>query len=55
MIKNFIYLDVEKLHSLSSQIFEGVTEYVLNESSRSQRTRSHKKDRRVAGRFLAKF
>lgn len=30
MIKNFIYLDEEKLYSLSSQIFEGVTEYVLN-------------------------
>ena len=32
MIKNFIYLDEEKMYSLSSQLFEGVTEYVLNES-----------------------
>ncbi|MGZ4162234.1 MAG: DUF6414 family protein [Neobacillus sp.] len=31
VIKNFIYLDEEKMYSLSSQIFEGVTEYVLNE------------------------
>lgn len=33
MIKNFIYLDEEKMHSLSSQLFEGVTEYVLNQTS----------------------
>jgi len=33
MIKNFIYLDEEKMYSLSSQLFEGVTEYVLHESS----------------------
>lgn len=32
MIRNFIYLDTDKLNSLSSQIFEGVTEYVINES-----------------------
>lgn len=33
MIKNFIYLDEEKMYSLSSQLFEGVTEYVLNEKT----------------------
>jgi len=33
MIKNFIYLDEEKMYSLSSQLFEGITEYVLSESS----------------------
>ncbi|WP_028304423.1 DUF6414 family protein [Oceanospirillum maris] len=33
MIKSFIYLDNDKMFSLSSQIFEGVTEYVLNEES----------------------
>lgn len=32
MIRNFIYLDEDKMYSLSSQLFEGVTEYVLNES-----------------------
>lgn len=32
MIKNFIYLDEQKMYSLSSQIFEGVTEYIVNES-----------------------
>lgn len=33
MIKNFIYLDEQKMYSLSSQIFEGITEYILNENS----------------------
>ncbi|EOY2073925.1 hypothetical protein ACP1UU_001650 [Vibrio alginolyticus] len=31
MIKNFLYLNEPKLYSFSSQLFEGVTEYVLNE------------------------
>ena len=29
MIRNFVYLDSEKLRSLSSQLFEGVTDSVL--------------------------
>lgn len=33
MIKNFIYLDVDKLQSLSSQLFKGVTEYVVTQSN----------------------
>lgn len=33
VIKNIIYLDEDKMYSLSSQLFEGVTEYVLNEKS----------------------
>lgn len=33
MIKNIIYLDEDKMYSLSSQLFEGITEYVLNEKS----------------------
>lgn len=40
MIRNFIYLDIEKLNSLSSQIFEGVTEYVMNEIA----TEDHQND-----------
>lgn len=43
MIKNFIYLDEDKMYSLSSQIFEGVTEYVLNESfSESEKSEEQK-------------
>ena len=33
MIKNFIYLDIDKLYSMSSQIFEGITEYIVGESA----------------------
>lgn len=43
MIKNFIYLDIEKLNSLSSQVFEGVTEYILNElTTESEKSESQK-------------
>lgn len=44
MIKNFIYLDEEKMYSLSSQLFEGITEYVLNESSSEQSDSEEQKD-----------
>lgn len=33
MIRNFIYLDEPKLYSFSSQLFEGITEYVLSEEA----------------------
>lgn len=33
-MKSFVYLDEYKMYSLSSQIMEGVTDYVLKESSR---------------------
>ncbi|SFL37763.1 hypothetical protein SAMN05216302_10724 [Nitrosomonas aestuarii] len=43
MIKNFIYLDVDKMNSLSSQIFEGITEYILREwNTESEETESQK-------------
>lgn len=31
-IKSFIYLDNDKMYSISSQLFEGLTEYILNDS-----------------------
>lgn len=52
MINNFIYLDVEKLHSLSSQIFEGITEYVLNESSTESENSESQKGPVGSGRVL---
>ncbi|MDD9154579.1 hypothetical protein PVK64_00055 [Aliivibrio sp. S4TY2] len=33
MIRNFIYLDEPKLYSFSSQLFEGITDFILNEKS----------------------
>lgn len=52
MIKNFVYLDVEKLNSLSSQVFEGVTEYVLNESSKESENSESQKGPIGSGRVL---
>jgi hypothetical protein len=40
MIKNFIYLDREKLQSLSSQLFNGVTEYIVSQSSLNKESSS---------------
>jgi hypothetical protein len=52
MIKNFIYLDEEKMYSLSSQLFEGVTEYVLNESSSEKGESEEQKGPVGSGRIL---
>lgn len=52
MIKNFIYLDEEKMHSLSSQLFEGVTEYVLNESTAERGESEEQKGPIGSGRVL---
>lgn len=52
MIKNFIYLDEEKMYSLSSQLFEGVTEYVLSESSSEQGESEEQKGPVGSGRVL---
>ncbi|TYB32381.1 MAG: hypothetical protein FXF49_11780 [Flexistipes sinusarabici] len=52
MIKNFIYLDEEKMYSLSSQLFKGVTEYVLNESSSEKGESEEQKGPVGSGRIL---
>lgn len=51
-IKNFIYLDEEKMYSLSSQLFEGVTEYVLNESFSGKDESESQKGPVGSGRIL---
>lgn len=53
MIRNFIYLDAEKLRSLSSQLFEGVTEYVLNSESSEAEKRDQQKGPVASGQVLA--
>lgn len=52
MIRNFIYLDEEKMYSLSSQLFEGVTEYVLNESLYEEENSETQKGPVGSGRIL---
>lgn len=52
MVKNIIYLDIDKLYSLSSQIFEGVTEYILNETHIEAEQTEEQKGPVGSGRIL---
>lgn len=52
MIKNFLYLDEDKMYSLSSQIFEGVTEYILDEKSTESEENQSQKGPVGSGRIL---
>ncbi|OCH13782.1 hypothetical protein A6E05_05605 [Aliivibrio sp. 1S165] len=53
MIKNFIYLDEPKLYSFSSQLFEGITEYVLNEEGLETTNEEQSKDKLLSSRIIA--
>lgn len=53
MIKSIIYLDEAKMYSMSSQIFEGVTEYILNEFNSSKEEKEEQKGPIGSGRVLA--
>lgn len=52
MIKNYVYLDVEKLNSLSSQVFEGVTEHILSEAFTESQDCESQKGPVGSGRIL---
>lgn len=52
MIRNILYLDVDKLHSMSSQAFEGVTEYILNERAKGSEQATEQKGPVGSGRIL---
>lgn len=53
MIRNFVYLDSDKLRSISSQIFEGVTEQVISTSSNKTSNNEEQKGPVASGRLLA--
>lgn len=53
MIKNFIYLDEPKLYSFSSQLFEGVTDYVLSEHSLVTEDGETSQERPSSSRIIA--
>lgn len=53
MIKSIIYLDEAKMYSMSSQIFEGITEYVLNEVSSTREDSEEQKGPIGSGKVLA--
>ncbi|NOH95328.1 hypothetical protein [Vibrio sp. 99-70-13A1] len=53
MIKNFIYLDEQKLYSFSSQLFEGVTEYYLDQQVLEETEEDTQKGKLTSGRAIA--
>lgn len=52
-MRNIIYLDESKLYSISSQALEGLTEYLLTESTRAAEEQSSQKGPVASGRLLA--
>lgn len=53
-IKSFQYLDTDKMYSISSQIFEGLTDYVLSSKQKSTEESNTQKGREWgSGRILA--
>lgn len=52
-IKSFIYLDENKMFSISSQLFEGITKYILQEDTASYEEQNEQKGQFLSGRFMA--
>lgn len=52
-IKSFIYLDEDKMYSISSQLFEGMTQYILQEETEGQNDVNSQKGNFLSGRFMA--
>lgn len=55
MIKNILYLDEEKMYSLSSQIFEGVTESILASRSQDSEVSESQKGELGSGKLLGQI
>jgi len=52
-IKSFIYLDDYKMYSISSQIFEGMTEYIIQSSKQRTEEKTKQKGEIFSGQVLA--
>ena len=52
MIRNFLYLDSQKLRSVSSQLFEGVADYVLHSQKERSEETEQQKGPVASGRLL---
>lgn len=55
MIKSFIYLDEDKMYSLSSQLFSGITEYIVSSRSEQESESADQKGPIGSGRILAEI
>lgn len=53
VIRNFCYLDSDKLRSLSSQLFEGVTEYVISSDVQDHTVHDEQKGQLGSGQVIA--
>ena len=53
MIRNFLYMDSQKLRSISSQLFEGVTEQVVQHGGDSEKKETIQKGPMNSGRLVA--
>ncbi|MGM9516460.1 DUF6414 family protein [Roseateles sp. DB2] len=53
MIRSILYLDENKMYSMSSQIFEGLTEYVLKEVAATREDAEEQKGPVGSGRVMA--
>jgi hypothetical protein len=53
MVKSFIYLDEDKMYSLSSQVFEGITDYLINTNIQSEDRNTSQEGPFWSGRFMA--
>jgi hypothetical protein len=51
-IKSFIYLDEYKMYSISSQLFEGLTEYVLTGEKKSFSESEQQKGTFFSGKLM---
>ncbi|MEZ4884694.1 MAG: hypothetical protein R3E32_08220 [Chitinophagales bacterium] len=52
-IKSFIYLDNQKMYSISSQLFEGLTEYLVKSKSKKYTDEEKQKGNLMSGRLMA--
>ena len=52
-IKSFVYLDDYKLYSLSSQLFQGFTEYILSGSATSLAEEENQKGMFTSGKVMS--
>ena len=52
-IKNFIYLDEYKMYSISAQIFEGITEYLMNYKGGSVQEKDQQEGEIDSGRLMS--
>lgn len=52
LLKNFIYLDEAKLNSYISQLFSGVTEYLLSSSEKNKQNEETQKGEVLSGKIL---